>query len=281
MKRVIIVLVGLIISITAYSGEIKFLESNWDKIIKKAKKENKIIFVDAYADWCGPCKWMGENVFSDNDVANFYNENFINVRFDMESELGIEFEKTFEVSAYPTLMFISPDGKLIKKRVGALDADKFLKLAKGVLNPEETDYFKLTEEYKNGNRAKDFLVDYALVLYGEDEEISDEVFSEYFNGMVIDSLLSENSFIMFYLDKDDITSENSEYFAENYDLFYETIGEYADTKFINILENALDKIINDKLDENIIYEYVDSALKNDKDRAKEINDEIERIIKEN
>jgi uncharacterized protein YyaL (SSP411 family) len=59
----------------------------------KAKKENKLIFVDAYASWCGPCKLMVKNIFPLKTVGDYYNSHFINAKIDMEKGEGIELAK--------------------------------------------------------------------------------------------------------------------------------------------------------------------------------------------
>lgn len=65
---------------------ITFQELPFKDIIAKAKKEKKLVFIDAYASWCGPCKMMEKNVFTQKSVSDYYNTNFINARFDMEKE---------------------------------------------------------------------------------------------------------------------------------------------------------------------------------------------------
>ena len=57
---------------------IKFEQGNWANTLAKAKAENKIVFVDAYTTWCGPCKKMDAETFPDKMVGDFYNKNFIN-----------------------------------------------------------------------------------------------------------------------------------------------------------------------------------------------------------
>lgn len=110
------------------------VNKSWKDILAQAKKENKLIFLDAYASWCGPCKWLQENVFTDAGVGTFYNQSFINVKMDMEEGEGIQLSEDLGVASYPTLFFINGDGQPVHKTVGALDVDDFLKLGKDALN---------------------------------------------------------------------------------------------------------------------------------------------------
>jgi thiol:disulfide interchange protein len=116
---------------------ILFFKGTWTDALKKAKKENKMIFLDAYANWCGPCKKMKSNTFSDKSVADFYNKYFINVAKDMENGEGKSLAKIFEVEAYPTLIFLNSNGFIIEKTLGFKDPGAFLKIGKNVLSRSE------------------------------------------------------------------------------------------------------------------------------------------------
>jgi thioredoxin 1 len=111
---------------------IDFLEGSWSKALSKAKTSGKLIFVDAYTTWCGPCKRMSANVFPNNSVGKLYNKNFINVKMDMERGDGPAFGRKYEINAYPSLLFIDGNGKLIKKVIGGQDVEGFLNLGKKV-----------------------------------------------------------------------------------------------------------------------------------------------------
>ncbi|HMZ23915.1 MAG TPA: DUF255 domain-containing protein, partial [Saprospiraceae bacterium] len=65
-----------------------FETGNWASILKKAKKEKKLIYLDAYTSWCGPCKMMKKNVFPDAAVGEYFNANFVNAQIDMEKGEG-------------------------------------------------------------------------------------------------------------------------------------------------------------------------------------------------
>ena len=66
-----------------------FFEGTWKEALEKAKKEDKLVFVDSYTTWCGPCIKMAKNVFTQESVGSFYNQNFINIKLDMEKEDGV------------------------------------------------------------------------------------------------------------------------------------------------------------------------------------------------
>jgi len=112
---------------------IQFTEGAWSKILEKAKKEKKIIFFDAYASWCGPCKQLQKYVFTRQDVGDFFNKNFVNVKKDMEEGEGPKLASIYPLDAYPTLFFIDGNGKVVKKFVGGLDPEELIQLGKSVL----------------------------------------------------------------------------------------------------------------------------------------------------
>ncbi len=113
---------------------IQFTDASWAAIMKKAKAENKVIFLDAYASWCGPCKLLQKNVFTRPDVGELFNKNFINVKVDMERGEGPQLARQFPMEAYPTLFFIEPDGKIVRKVIGYRSPEQLISLGKSVLN---------------------------------------------------------------------------------------------------------------------------------------------------
>ncbi|GAB5553526.1 MAG: hypothetical protein Sapg2KO_31170 [Saprospiraceae bacterium] len=116
-------------NVSAQQGQnIQFFEGTFEEALATATKENKLIFMDAYTTWCGPCRWMSSNTFTDAAVAEFYNDNFINVKMDMERGEGPALARKYRVMAYPTLLFINPEGEIAHKKMGALPADAFLDL---------------------------------------------------------------------------------------------------------------------------------------------------------
>lgn len=96
---------------------IKFEHDSWGAVIAKAKAENKVIFLDAYTAWCGPCKMLQANVFPDASLGDYFNENFISAKIDMEKGEGLEIAKKYIIRGYPTLLFIDPNSEKVVHKV--------------------------------------------------------------------------------------------------------------------------------------------------------------------
>lgn len=105
---------------------INFYEGKWADVVADAKKSGKYIFVDAYTSWCGPCKLLKTSTFKEKQVATYFNGNYINYAVDMEKGAGVGLAERWEVTAYPTLLFFSPSGKLLMRQVGFVNGDALI-----------------------------------------------------------------------------------------------------------------------------------------------------------
>jgi thiol-disulfide isomerase/thioredoxin len=131
MKKIILIIIFLtsILSFTSLMGqnkEIEFSSNTWEYVLAEAKVQNKLIFIDAYTTWCGPCKWAAKYLFTNKEVANYYNENFINVSMDMEKGAGIAFAKKFQINSYPTFLIIDSKQEIVSRTEGVDETKKFL-----------------------------------------------------------------------------------------------------------------------------------------------------------
>ena len=152
----------LILGSNAYAQDgIQFDKGTWKELLKKAAKEDKLIFVDAYAVWCGPCKKMDRDVFSKKEVGDYYNAKFVNAKIDMEKGEGIGLARDFGVMAYPTLLFVNSEGKVVHRSVGYHTTDLLLELGEAALDPNRN-IGSITEKYENGDRSPELL--YTLTL---------------------------------------------------------------------------------------------------------------------
>jgi len=177
--RMIFLAVGLLTTAAAPSQGISFFEGNWEEALEKAKVEEKLIFVDAYAEWCGPCKRMARQVFPQEKVGAFYNRHFINMQIDMEKGMGLEFRKEYPVAAFPTLFFIDADGKVVKKAQGAQKADGLISLGRSALS-EVDNSEEYAKKYEAGEREPEFVYKYVRAL-NKAGKSSLKVANEYFD----------------------------------------------------------------------------------------------------
>ncbi|MFK8044224.1 MAG: thioredoxin family protein [Crocinitomicaceae bacterium] len=112
------------------SAGIQFFDGTWEEALVKAKKENKLIFVDAYAVWCGPCKILAKKYFTKENVGKYYNASFINYKMDMEKDKnGPRLSGKWGLRAYPTLYFVNIDESVVHSSVGLIDDKALLKIA--------------------------------------------------------------------------------------------------------------------------------------------------------
>lgn len=128
MKKLLLAISVLCLAATlGFSQGIKFEEGTWSEAVAKAKAANKPIFVDLYATWCGPCKLMAKNVFTDAAVGDKFNASFINVKVDAEKGEGITLAKKFTIKGYPTFIFVDPSTeKEIYRVMGSMSATQLI-----------------------------------------------------------------------------------------------------------------------------------------------------------
>jgi thiol:disulfide interchange protein len=110
-----------------------FYRGSWKEALDAAKKENKLIFLDIYASWCGPCKRLKNNTFSNTRVGKYFNTTFINVSLDGETEEGELLANQYRVTGYPSLFFIDKDGNVITQEDGYHDPEELIKLARSAV----------------------------------------------------------------------------------------------------------------------------------------------------
>jgi thioredoxin-related protein len=148
---------------SAQNRSINFEHGDLASVFAKAKAENKMIFVDAYTSWCGPCKAMAKNVFTNDTVADYFNTHFVNYKLDMEKGEGIEFGKTYEVQCYPNLLVINSNKELVHRAAGYLVASEFISFAKNSADPSKT-FNGLKSQYEKSGLNSDNVLQYFDLL---------------------------------------------------------------------------------------------------------------------
>lgn len=194
MKKIIPFLF-LLISTTLFSQDgIKFGKQSFAKTLEQAKKENKLIFLDAFASWCGPCKLLDKNVFPKKEVGDYFNANFLNLHIDMEKGEGIEIAKKYSIYSYPTLLFIDGDGKVVYKAAGYMSPQELISIAKEAVNPENTLENKIAK-FEAGEKDPEFLMGLIKNTYSSDFSLAQKVATRYFQ-MRTDATYSKEEAVM-------------------------------------------------------------------------------------
>lgn len=105
---------------------IRFIEGDWKTALAEAKKQKKMIFLDAYASWCGPCKLLKSKTFIDKSAGDFFNTNYINVAVDMEKGDGPALARQYGVNAYPTLIITDSLGTILTYTKGYISPEQLI-----------------------------------------------------------------------------------------------------------------------------------------------------------
>jgi thioredoxin-related protein len=168
MRKLILFLLLLPTLSNAQKG-IDFVHGmTWNAIVEKARIEKKYIFVDAFATWCGPCKYMAANIFTKENVGELFNNNFLNVKMQMDTSVkdneevknwyaqAHEMGNDYKINVYPTFLFFNPEGKIVHRLVGSMEADVFAMKVKSLLDVENQ-YYSMLAKYKGGLKDADFL----------------------------------------------------------------------------------------------------------------------------
>lgn len=179
MKHICILLLCLLAgNVTIAQEGVNFRDITLDEALQQAKTEKKLVFMDCYTSWCGPCKNMADKVFPQKAAGDYFNPRFVCVKYDMEKGAGVELAKKYEVHAYPTFLMIRPDGSIQHRLVGGDKLEAFIgRVEKGF--DEQNNLSALNRRYEKGGLTKSELFSYWETLEdaGEDERAA-KVYAE-------------------------------------------------------------------------------------------------------
>jgi thiol-disulfide isomerase/thioredoxin len=245
MKKVFVIstfLLGLSVCISAQNRSIVFEETKeWKKVVQKAKKAKKLIFLDCYTSWCGPCKALERNIFTQDSVADFYNRYFVNAKLEMEKDAdGILLRKKYNVTAYPTLLFIDPVTQEVQHRiVGSGKAAWLIAGGEAAKNPDAS-LSSLTKRYQQGERSHRFIQAYTKALktaYLQDER--SKVTEEYLHSLTADQLATPENWVLIRENIQDPLSRPLREVMANRPKFYAVAGQnVVDAHLENSISSA-------------------------------------------
>ena len=201
-------------------------DKKFQEVLDMAKKQNRLVFMDCYTSWCGPCKRLAATVFPDSAVGEFFNSTFVNTKFDMEKDDGITIANKYGIRAYPTLLWLDGDGNVKHKIVGGLDQNGLIEQGKKAIDPTPGILAAMRKQYADGNRDVKFLCDFVNILH-DSEEKYDQVFKEYLDKLTTGEMSDPKHTKTIFNLTNDIKSPGLSYLVKNKDYYRNLLGDEA------------------------------------------------------
>lgn len=226
MKKFISTIVlAIALSVSANAAGIEFFHGSWAEAVAKAKSENKLIFVDFFTDWCGPCYNMAHTVFTLPEVGHYYNNTFINMKIDAEKGEGAELAKKYGVRSYPTYAFIDPATEKMVHRSGSRqEPERFIQTGMDANTPEKRSFY-LNDQYASGNRDRKFLADY--IAYNNSVYARDKVNKAFAEMLDNGAKLTDPDVWNIYVNSIGGINPYLKQVSDNYTVFCDKFGKQA------------------------------------------------------
>ncbi len=266
MKKNLIsfILILLAVSALAQNRKINFSEKSWKENLALSKEQHKLIFLDAYASWCGPCKWMAKNMFTNDTIADYYNDKFICISMDMEKGEGLELARQYRIRAYPTLLFIDESGQILHRKVGAPQRVKeYIDLGNIAQDPARR-FATLEKRYQSGDNSPEFIYSY-LNLVAESYMPVNDILQRYFASQTEKNLTNRpnwNIINRFVTDPD--SPQFTYLMAHQKDFSALYSGDSVQGKVSEVYENDLYNTMRNLKDNDSIYNQVKEKLRSRK-----------------
>lgn len=133
MRKLYIIASLLAIPIFIKAQGINFESGGFTQALTKAKTEKKVLFIEAWATWCGPCKQMAATTFKDAKVGTFFDENLLAIKVDIERGEGPGIKLKYGITGLPGYVFLDSEGNVIHRDQGSMGSEAFLKVVQQAL----------------------------------------------------------------------------------------------------------------------------------------------------
>ena len=115
--------------------EIVWMKGTLEEALAQAKKQDKLVFIDFWTTWCGWCKKLDHDTYTDPKIIASLNEHYVCLSVDAESKDGAPIARRYSVSGYPTLLFLTTDGLVRERAPGYKPPEKLLPILEATAKP--------------------------------------------------------------------------------------------------------------------------------------------------
>lgn len=257
MKKAFFSLVALCLCLVA-GAQTNFCHVSFSEAKAAAKAEQKLLFMDFYTDWCGPCKMMANTIFPKKEVGDYLNPNFVCLKVNAEKGEGVELAKQFKISAYPTFIITDAEGNEKGRFVGGRDIDGLRSEIERIINPANSPE-KLKARYKAGERTPELIASYAALIVDEArnsrkqdvrtkaEEEANRIVQDYFASLSETERYKAENFFVYRKFSQTPETASAKFMIDNIDRFPADMKSYIDTIVKHLYFNTIASYIGGHL----------------------------------
>lgn len=246
MRKFSLLLIAFLFSVGVYA------QSDYSSVLAQAKSQNKLVILDFYTDWCIPCKQMDQYIFSQKRVNDMIEANFIRLRIDAEKGDGVSLAEKYQVSGYPTLVFLGSDGLEKDRMQGAPSSTGFFMEVLRVVQDKSVDMANLFLKFRSSTGEDKLQAAQEIALVGpahyilmrgeaqkklrEDVKIAVDY---YFKNQPVEKMVTQKDFEIISMFLDGVTNETPQiiYLYKNYNRYKEIVGEADLASFVVKVNN--------------------------------------------
>ena len=133
-----------------------------------ALSDDKIIMIDFYTDWCAPCKLLDSDTFTNEEVIQYIDNNFIPIKINAESEYGMPLYEKFKGTGYPMIIFLDKEKNEIDRFYGFYPPNDFILKLNNILSGDHT-FPDLLTKYKLGDNSSSTIFELAKKYFSRGE----------------------------------------------------------------------------------------------------------------